>query len=998
MAYILLLGASVVAITILWYMLEYGSVKRRRMRELAACMPGPPGWPILGNALTFMAKPDDFLKIVMEQLLVKYGDYFRLWLGSELLVCVQNPSDIRLLLTSNKINLKGPMYEYMKVFVGPGVLSEGGPIWRSHRKIAAPSFNRRAIQKYSRIFNENAEQFAEGLTRKDPGETINIYHDAVKSTTLSVCQAIIGLSKEESRNIKSMDEIVRNTHEMYDFLFTNMTHWWFHISLVYWLFRKTREQYFVKLINEMTSDMLEKRRAALKVAVPEEPCVLDMMILSGEISEQNIKFETMTFFTASQEASAKILSSVLLILAYRPEWQDKVYQEIIEVLGPEDGPVTYEQLKHLKYLDMVYKEAIRIMPIAAFIQRTVEEEVAIDNGNIILPKGATVVIPMYAVHHDAKYWKDPYKVDPGRFLPENSKGRDPNAFVPYSLGAMDCIGRVLADSMVKTNVVHVLRKTQLEADGRIEDLELSVAISVKVTKGYNVRVKPRVVFAMSWALLSFLGILAAVWLRWRYRNRRLLQAAQQIPGPPPLPMLGNALQFMCQPEEFIRVLKELMLEYGEVFRFWLGPDLCVVVSNPDDLKVLLTNMKTSVKGPQYKYMADVLGGGILSGSGPAWRKHRKIATPNYGKRAIDSYSTVFNHEVELLMEKYRRMTRREIDIYKYIVQTTSYSVCRTLMGLTKDQTRNLPHIQDIIDETPVLYDIVFDRMTKWYLQIDPIFWISSYNQAQKKFISNITDFSTTILQHRMEHLKTLEETSKIDLMNSEEDCLKNTQLSVIDRFILSQELDADELLKETFTVFTSSQEASAKITSFLLLMMAYHQDCQEKLYAEIKSVLGDDDRPITDEDLKQMPYLEMVFKEILRLYPIGAILQRSITEDIQMGSGMLPAGSSLVIPIYHLQRDAKYWDRPDAFDPERFSPENVKKRHPFCYIPFSLGPMDCLGRYFGTKLVKTICVRVLQEFHISSKKTYQDLKLAISISVVSVDGFHATLTPRKKKS
>ncbi|KAI5633497.1 cytochrome p450 domain-containing protein [Phthorimaea operculella] len=733
---------------------------------------------------------------------------------------------------------------------------------------------------------------------------------------------------------------------------------------------------------------------------------------------------------------------------------------------------------------------------------------------------------------------------------------------------------------------------------------------------------------MSWALLSFLGILTAAWLRWRFRNRRLLQAAQMIPGPPTLPILGNALQFMCQPEEFIRVLKELMMEYGEVFKFWLGPDLCVVVSNPDDLKVLLTNMKTSVKGPQYKYMADVLGGGILSGSGPAWRKHRKIATPNYGKRAIDSYSAVFNHEVDLLMEKYRGMTGREIDIYQYIVQTTSYSVCRTLMGLTKEQTRNLPHIQDIIDQTPVLYDIVFDRMTKWYLQIDPIFWLSSYSQAQKKFVSYITDFSTTILQHRREHLKTLEETSKIDLMNSEEDCLKNTQLSVIDRFILSQALDADELLKETFTIFTSSQEASAKITSFLLLMMAYHQDCQEKLYAEIKSVMGDDDRPITDEDLKQMPYLEMVFKEILRLYPIGAILQRTITEDIQMGSGILPAGCSLVIPIYHLQRDSKYWDRPEAFDPERFSPENgqeslssqdipiyhlqrdskywdrpeafdperfspenvkkrhpycyipfslgpmdclgkytfhcfpfvqgqeslssqeipiyhlqrdskywdrpeafdpkrfspenvkkrhpycyipfslgpmdclafdperfsagnvkkrhpycyypsvwglwivwaqesgylvipiyhlqrdskywdrpeafdperfspdnaqeslrylvipiyhlqrdskywdrpeafdperfspenVKKRHLYCYIPFSLGPMDCLGRYFGTKLVKTICVRILQEFHVSSTRTYQDLKLAISISVVSVDGFHATLTPRKKKT
>ncbi|XP_049879494.1 cytochrome P450 4C1-like [Pectinophora gossypiella] len=507
---------------------------------------------------------------------------------------------------------------------------------------------------------------------------------------------------------------------------------------------------------------------------------------------------------------------------------------------------------------------------------------------------------------------------------------------------------------------------------------------------------------MSWLLIVFL-ILLTCWLRWRRNNSRLLKMAREIPGPPPLPGVGNALRFMCRPEEFIQVIRDLMRDYGDVLRFWLGPDLNVVVSNPDDLKILLSNKKTSVKGPQYRYMANVLGGGILSGSGPSWRKHRKIATPNYGKRAIESYSDVFNHEAELLLQHYRPAAlsigmKKEVDLYRYIVQTTSYSVCRTLMGLSKEQTMSLPYIQDIIDETPILYDIVFDRMTKWYLQIDPVFWMTNFYKQQKSFVSKITAFSSAILQHRVEHLNTLEETRKVDLMNSEEDSLKNTQLSVIDRFILSQELNSEELLKETFTIFTSSQEASAKITSFILLMMAYHPDCQEKLYAEIKSVMGEDGRAVTDEDLKRMPYLEMVFKEVLRLYPIGALLQRTISEDIAISSAILPAGCSLVVPIYHLHRDPRHWERPDAFDPERFNPENTTKRHPYCYIPFSLGPMDCLGRYFGTKLIKTICVRILQEFRVASEKTYDELKLAIAISVVSVDGFHASLIPRTSKT
>lgn len=61
------------------------------------------------------------------------------------------------------------------------------------------------------------------------------------------------------------------------------------------------------------------------------------------------------------------------------------------------------------------------------------------------------------------------------------------------------------------------------------------------------------------------------------------------------------------------------------------------------------------------------------------------------------------------------------------------------------------------------------------------------------------------------------------------------------------------------------------------------------------------------------------------------------------GSYTIPAGASLVVPVYHIHRDPRFWDDPDAFDPERFTPENIKKRPTYCYIPFSLGPMDCLG-------------------------------------------------------
>lgn len=98
---------------------------------------------------------------------------------------------------------------------------------------------------------------------------------------------------------------------------------------------------------------------------------------------------------------------------------------------------------------------------------------------------------------------------------------------------------------------------------------------------------------------------------------------------------------------------------------------------------------------------------------------------------------------------------------------------------------------------------MFDRITKWYLQVYPVFRLSKYYGTQQNFTTKIKIFSKAVLQHRQEHMKTLKVENKIDLMTSEDDNVKNTQLSVIDRFILSKELDGEELLNETFTIFTS---------------------------------------------------------------------------------------------------------------------------------------------------------------------------------------------------
>ncbi|KAF9417400.1 hypothetical protein HW555_005497 [Spodoptera exigua] len=470
---------------------QYWRWRHRRMLELAAKLPGPPALPILGNALSFMFNPGEILNKI-NGFIEKYGEVFRFWLGPELNIVVKNPTDIRALLSSNKVNQKGPLYEFLVPFIGYGILS-GGPIWRAHRKIVTPSYNKKSVENFSPIFNKEAEQLARIICQKDPKKSFDVYKDVVKFTTQSVNQTLMGLSKEDSQNLYRMDEMLRVTQDMYSLIFEKMTKWWLHVPLIYWLLGKKKQQdYYVKLIDDFTSDIVRRKRKALEVSEPKEDCmgIVDRYILSGELSEKEIQWETMTLFTTSQEAAAKIASGVIMFLAHLPEWQEKVYKEMMDVVGP-DGPVTSEQLKQLEYLDMVYKETLRYFSIAALIQRTVEEEITVKDGSITLPVGTSLVIPIHNLHRDPRFWEDPHRVMPERFLPENVKKRDPNAFVPFSLGPMDCLGRVYATALIKTIVVWVLRYAKLEPAGTLDNIKLNIAISVSCADGYNIKARSR---------------------------------------------------------------------------------------------------------------------------------------------------------------------------------------------------------------------------------------------------------------------------------------------------------------------------------------------------------------------------------------------------------------------------------------------------------------------------------------------------------------------------
>lgn len=179
------------------------------------------------------------------------------------------------------------------------------------------------------------------------------------------------------------------------------------------------------------------------------------------------------------DTTAAALSFIFYNVAAHPQVQDQLVEEMAHVFGDSDRPVTSQDLQNLKYTERVIKESLRLYPSVPLFARAVKEDLQVTGqdmqlavygqtspkftcnmakefpllrlrpihhipsalGGHVIPAGANVTISCFQMGRDPKIWQDPEKFDPDRFLPENSAGRHPYAYVPFSAGPRNCIGK-----------------------------------------------------------------------------------------------------------------------------------------------------------------------------------------------------------------------------------------------------------------------------------------------------------------------------------------------------------------------------------------------------------------------------------------------------------------------------------------------------------------------------------------------------------------------------
>ncbi|WP_375772616.1 cytochrome P450 [Archangium gephyra] len=158
-------------------------------------------------------------------------------------------------------------------------------------------------------------------------------------------------------------------------------------------------------------------------------------------------------------------------------------------------------------------------------------------------------------------------------------------------------------------------------------------------------------------------------------------------------------------------------------------------------------------------------------------------------------------------------------------------------------------------------------------------------------------------------------------------------------------LDEEQLRDHCVTLFSAGHETTATFLSWVWSLLLQHPEVYEKLQHEVDTVLGG--RMPTSEDVKQLPFMQQVLKETLRMYPPSHLQGRTVLKDVELEGYALAKGDSLLLSPYVLHRNEEFYPEPERFRPERFSPEQEKQRPRHAFMPFGGGPNVCIGNHFA---------------------------------------------------
>jgi cytochrome P450 len=419
--------------------------------------------------------------------------------------------------------------------------------------------------------------------------------------------------------------------------------------------------------------------------------------------------------------------------------------------------------------------------------------------------------------------------------------------------------------------------------------------------------------------------------------------SQKMPPMPPVDnfIAGHMRSFNENTLKYLETLASL----GDVTSFRFGPFHAYFFNHPDIVHEVLLNTKVFQKPFTLRAaLSDISALNVFNSNGDYWKQQRKLMQPAFHSKRIGSYADTMVDYAQREIKNWQ--DGAELDIDHVMTHITMNVITKTMFDTEVGDKANT--IGEAMTE---LFQAVNHRTET--IQVLPNWLPTPENRRVKELMRQIHGLLGSFIAERE---KTGED--------------KGDLLSML---LLAQDEEGkgmtdEQIMNEALIIFGAGHETTANTLTFAWYALSQNPDAEAKLHSELDSVLAG--RAPRLEDLANLPYTEKVIKETLRLYPPAWGISRDVVEDIEIGGYTIPKGTTAMIAPWSLGRDARWYENPSQFNPDRWTAEFEAQLPKYAYIPFGGGPRVCIGNQFAMMEARLILASIAQNFSLSLKKGF----------------------------
>ena len=409
------------------------------------------------------------------------------------------------------------------------------------------------------------------------------------------------------------------------------------------------------------------------------------------------------------------------------------------------------------------------------------------------------------------------------------------------------------------------------------------------------------------------------------------------PAPAGVPLLGNAVGFARDPFGFTT---DAVDNVGDVFRVDLPVGDHYVVAHPDGARRVLVAERDAFEKTDDFALA--FGDSVLAVDGEAWREQRDLLDPFFFARRIQSFLPAMRDRARSVTESWS--DGDTVALLPAMKGVTFEILASTLLGIDPDTADD--SLKRAADDLNAYFEPVTWALPDWVPTPSRRRFEAAKTTLQAEVGSILDDAGRATPADG----SAPEPGSPPALVTA---LAAGVNREGSDDYPRDREAAIDQLVGLVF----AGHETTALALTFTLHSLAGNPRVYRDVEAEIEAVVGDD--PVEWDHLEDLELLDRVVDESLRLYPPIHSLPRETTRDVAFGEYTVPAGSEVLVSVYSLHHDERFWSAPETFDPDRW---RDRDRSTEAYLPFGAGPRRCLGATFARVEARVVLVELLRRF------------------------------------